>query len=31
MDLSIGDPANLEEAIAVGSVHKTNPHTYGVS
>lgn len=31
MDLSIGDPANLEEAIAVGSVHKANPHTYGVS
>ncbi|MCC6915714.1 S8 family peptidase [Nitrosomonas sp.] len=31
MDLSIGDPANLEDAIAVGSVHKTNPHTYGVS
>ena len=31
MDLSIGDPANMEEAIAVGSVHKTNPHTYGVS
>jgi subtilisin family serine protease len=31
MDLSIGDPANLEEAIAVGSVHKTRPHTYGVS
>ncbi|SDW69524.1 Subtilase family protein [Nitrosomonas eutropha] len=31
MDLSIGDPANLEEAIAVGSVHKTNPHTYGIS
>lgn len=30
-DLSIGDPANLEEAIAVGSVHKLNPHTYGVS
>lgn len=30
-DLSIGDPANLEEAIAVGSVHKTSPHTYGVS
>lgn len=27
MDLSIGDPANLEEAIAVGSIHKTNPHT----
>jgi subtilisin family serine protease len=31
MDLSIGDPANLEEAIAVGSIHKSNPHTYGVS
>lgn len=31
MALSIGDPANLEEAIAVGSVHKENPHTYGVS
>jgi subtilisin family serine protease len=31
MDLSIGDRANLDEAIAVGSVHKTNPNTYGVS
>lgn len=31
MDLSIGDPANLEEAIAVGSINKWNPHTYGVS
>jgi subtilisin family serine protease len=31
LDLSIGDPANLEEAIAVGSIHKANPHTYGVS
>ena len=31
MDLSIGDPANLDEAIAVGSVNKTNPHTYGIS
>lgn len=31
LDLSIGDPANLEEAIAVGSVHRTNPHTYGIS
>ena len=31
MDLSIGDPANLDEAIAVGSVHKMNPHTYGIS
>ncbi|MCW2247877.1 pimeloyl-ACP methyl ester carboxylesterase [Azospirillum fermentarium] len=31
MDISIGDPANLEECIAVGSVHKTNPHTYGIS
>ena len=31
IDLSIGDPANLDEAVAVGSVHKTNPHTYGIS
>jgi subtilisin family serine protease len=31
MDLSIGDPANLDEAIAVGSVHKENPYTYGIS
>lgn len=31
IDLSIADPANLQEAIAVGSVHKSNPHTYGVS
>ncbi|MEM7453395.1 MAG: S8 family peptidase [Planctomycetota bacterium] len=31
MDLSIGDPANLEEAIAVGSVHRSKPWTYGVS
>jgi len=31
MDMTIGDPANLEEAIAVGSVHKGNPHNYGVS
>jgi len=31
LDLSIGDPANLDEAIAVGSVHRTNPHTFGVS
>lgn len=31
LDLTIGDPANLEEAIAVGSVHNTNPFTYGVS
>ncbi len=30
-DLSIADPANTEEAIAVGSVHKSSPHTYGVS
>lgn len=30
-DISIGDPANLEEAIAVGSVHRENPHTYGIS
>jgi subtilisin family serine protease len=31
LDLSIGDPANLEEGITVGSVHKLAPHTYGVS
>ena len=31
MDLSIGDPATLEDAIAVGSVHKSRPHTYGIS
>ncbi|MFO7788627.1 MAG: S8 family peptidase [Halospina sp.] len=30
-DLSIGDPANLEDAIAVGSVHPTLPHRYGPS
>jgi subtilisin family serine protease len=29
--LSIADPANAQEAISVGSVHKTAPHTYGVS
>jgi len=29
--LSIADPANAEKAIAVGSVHKSAPHTYGVS
>lgn len=31
MPLSISDPANLEEAIAIGSVHKTSPHKYGIS
>jgi subtilisin family serine protease len=31
LDLSIGDPANLEEAIAVGSIHKEFPHLYGIS
>jgi len=31
IDLSIGDPANLEEAIAVGSVHSKRPHMYGIS
>jgi subtilisin family serine protease len=30
-DLSIADPANTEEAIAVGSSHKSSPHMYGVS
>ena len=27
----MGDPANLEESIAVGSVHADRPHVYGVS
>lgn len=31
LDSSIGDPANVEEAIAVGSVHKSNPQKHGVS
>jgi subtilisin family serine protease len=31
LPISINDPANLEEAIAVGSVHKTKPHVHGVS
>ena len=31
LDLSIADPANLEECIAVGSTHRLQPHTYGVS
>ena len=29
--ISIGDPANLEDCIAVGSVHADKPHLYGVS
>jgi subtilisin family serine protease len=29
--LSIGDPANLEECIAIGSVHADKPNLYGVS
>ncbi len=31
IDLSITDPANAEHAIAVGSVHKSAPHVYGIS
>jgi subtilisin family serine protease len=31
LDLSIGDPANLDEAVAVGSVHREFPHLYGIS
>ncbi len=31
MGMSIGDPGNLDDAIVVGSVHKENPHTYGIS
>ena len=30
-ELSINDPGNAESAITVGSVHKSSPHTYGVS
>lgn len=29
--MSVGDPANLEECIAVGSVNADRPHLYGVS
>lgn len=29
--MSIGDPANLEDCVAVGSVHADRPHLYGVS
>ena len=29
--ISIGDPANLEDCIAVGSVNADKPHLYGVS
>ncbi len=31
LSLSISDPANAEDSIAVGSVHKTKPHTFGIS
>jgi hypothetical protein len=31
LDLSLSDPGNLEEALVVGSVHKSAPLTYGVS
>lgn len=29
--LSIGDPANLQDCVAVGSVHADKPHLHGVS
>jgi subtilisin family serine protease len=29
--LSIGDPANLQDCVAVGSVNADKPHLYGVS
>lgn len=29
--MSVGDPANLEECIAVGSVHTDRPHLFGIS
>ena len=31
VDLTILDPGNAENVITVGSVHKSNPHTYGIS
>ncbi|PWU11621.1 MAG: peptidase S8/S53 subtilisin kexin sedolisin [Terriglobia bacterium] len=31
LELSVADPANTEEAISVGAVHKSAPHRYGVS
>ena len=31
MPMSIGDPANLEEAIVVGSTHRESPNFYGTS
>jgi hypothetical protein len=31
LPFTIGDPANLDVAIAVGSIHKASPHLYGVS
>ena len=31
LDLSITDPANAQDCIAVGSVHKSKPHVYGIS
>jgi subtilisin family serine protease len=31
VEMSINDPANADKVIAVGSCHKENPHTYGVS
>lgn len=29
--MSVGDPANLEECVAVGSVNADRPHLYGIS
>jgi hypothetical protein len=29
--MTIGDPANLDDAIVVGSVHADKPHLYGIS
>lgn len=31
LDLTINDPGNAELAITVGSTHRSNPHTYGIS
>ena len=31
VEMSINDPANAAQVIAVGSCHKENPHTFGIS
>lgn len=31
LDMGISDPGNAEKVITVGSCHKSNPHSYGIS